>query len=55
MSGGKGERVDYFARKLADDGLACSRLGVYRIVYAVIDNQLIAYLNRVGHRSRAHQ
>lgn len=51
MSGGKDERLDYIARKLADGGLACSRLGVYCIVKEGIDDRLIVHIIRPGHRS----
>ena len=38
------------AKKLTNDGALRIRIGTYRVIYDVIDNQLLILVLKVGHR-----
>ena len=41
--------------KLSGNDRYRARLGVYRIVYEIVDDQLIVYVVKVGHRSHVYK
>jgi mRNA interferase RelE/StbE len=42
-------------KKLSGQEFYRVRQGVYRIIYEIIDDQLIVHIIRVGHRSRSYK
>ena len=42
-------------KKLSGQEFYRARVGVYRIIYEIIDNQLIVHIIRVAHRSRSYR